>query len=719
MADPSEVRSISVAANSPRFSKVGTPKTADAVPPLNDLQSDANEERSVCSLYQACGCHISLLCLLVMTVAATATLVRVTQGAALTKYPDADILVPITEERRAPFIERHSGYAHPSNAASTHRKNEPDQSGRSNARRDNGPNKAVRTTKAASRASSTTSTTAARHISASSALAKTYTSRNAGTPTEKASKRRRRKAWVVKTTHGLLVGMVADVGGKEVAVFRGIPYAAKMTQKDRFQAPKPAGLWNRTFKAYSDGPSCLQPEPTRDHPMFSAASQSENCLYLNMWVPLCGDRSSECTRKTVVVYFHGGNLLRGSNSMPIYDGAVLSAMGQVIVAVPNYRLGVFGFLSRKVKGTRSNVGLLDQVHALDWVFNNSEAFGGRREDLVVFGHDWGAYTASLFLISPALKRFHVTKAILGSGSPILAPRFTRNDSQWEGFLKSLGCGQHFFDSTLSCLQKARAEKLLAAQSRFPGSVGVYHPHPMLPRLPDQFLRLEHNLSGVQLLLTSTSLEGLGVFYEISSKIGHTDTLSPEELLAKVGVQFRNGTSYTPYGFKGEVHDRYEIPPSSAEYGTAFAVSFLGDVLFNCPTTLFARRMCQLGADAFHFVIGQKPRFWNPTASFQSRASHLDDVYFVFGVPVSHYLNYGNRSSPSETAVMTQEAGCSKRIIRIVSDFAKNGASAQAVTDFLRPYCDSERSTEMFRGLRPVPSWRTKQCEVHNKYLRYL
>ncbi|KAH6938673.1 hypothetical protein HPB50_011698 [Hyalomma asiaticum] len=662
---------------------------------------------------QAYSCHAYALCLLTIAVVTTIALIRVTQWAAMATFPEDDPLAPITLERLQQFVGQQESYEQkPSKAAiaaSRSRRLVPQHT----------------TTSTTLQSATTTVTATAAATSAEQArLTNTLARERPLTPTGHTESRFKRKVWVVKSTHGPIIGNVIAIRGKEVAALRGIPYADRLNRKRRFETPSPAMPWTRILRAYRNGPSCYQPGPSRDHPVFAAASQSEDCLYVNVWIPLCAASPPNCPRRTIVVYFHGGNLRRGSNSMPVYDGSVLSALGQVIVAVPNYRLGVFGFLSRRINGTHENLGLLDQVMALEWVVNNSEALGGRRDDVVVYGHDWGAYTASLFLVSPELQqRFRITRAILGSGSLLLPTRFARNDSDWRNFLQTLGCGARFFDGTLSCLRRAHPKRLLAAQSRYPGSVGVVHPHEMLPRHPGQFLRLAHNFSRVQLLLTSTSLEGLGALDKVTSGIGsraaEAGALSPEKLLAWTGLHVGDDEFGKLLALqRHRIHECYELPPGATQYGSAFAVSFLGDALFNCPSMLFARRMCQMGAQAFHVIVGQKPRFWNPTSSFQARASHMDDLYFVFGSPVSRRLSHNGRTSAYEADIITREAAYSRRVIRLVTDFAKSGANAQFVKDLCKQYCEGARSTEMFQGIRTVSSWRAEQCEVQNKYLRY-
>ena len=54
-----------------------------------------------------------------------------------------------------------------------------------------------------------------------------------------------------------------------------------------------------------------------------------------------------------------------------------------------YRCNIFGFLAHRwlseEAGTSGNYGTLDQIAALDWIYENIEAFGGDRNNITVFG----------------------------------------------------------------------------------------------------------------------------------------------------------------------------------------------------------------------------------------------------------------------------------------------------------------------------------------------
>ena len=66
----------------------------------------------------------------------------------------------------------------------------------------------------------------------------------------------------------------------------------------------------------------------------------------------------------------------------------------------NYRLDVLGFLSLGDKGLSGNMGLLDQVMALQWVQNNIEAFGGDPKKVTIMGESAGCWSVLYHMMSP-------------------------------------------------------------------------------------------------------------------------------------------------------------------------------------------------------------------------------------------------------------------------------------------------------------------------------
>jgi hypothetical protein len=73
---------------------------------------------------------------------------------------------------------------------------------------------------------------------------------------------------------------------------------------------------------------------------------------------------------------HGGAYVRGSSSLPLYNGSALAKKGVVVVTF-NYRIGVLGFMTHpqlskeSPHNTSGNYALLDQEAALRWVQQHS------------------------------------------------------------------------------------------------------------------------------------------------------------------------------------------------------------------------------------------------------------------------------------------------------------------------------------------------------------
>ena len=172
---------------------------------------------------------------------------------------------------------------------------------------------------------------------------------------------------------------------RDVAVFRGIPYASLPV---RFGAPQPARAWDGVRPALRFGPPPPQPAVFG---MDAAADEGDEWLTANVWSP---DLSGGLP---VMVWIHGGAYTFGTSGLPEYDGSNL-AHGGVVVVTFNYRVGLEGF--GHLEGAAVNRGLLDQVAALEWVQDNISAFGGDPGRVTVFGQSAGGGSVAALLAMP-------------------------------------------------------------------------------------------------------------------------------------------------------------------------------------------------------------------------------------------------------------------------------------------------------------------------------
>ncbi len=223
---------------------------------------------------------------------------------------------------------------------------------------------------------------------------------------------------VVQTTHGAVQG-ITDEG---VHLFLGIPYAAPPFGEGRLRPPHPAKDWDGVRDATRLGPEPPQvAPPSTGGPQAGAAEDwgdvagafaaverapdSAECLNLNVWTPDPG-----ATGLPVMVWIQGGMFELSSTAA--YDGSRFARDGVVCVVI-NWRPGAEGFLY--LGDGIANLGLLDQVAALEWVRDNIAGFGGDPGNVTVFGESAGAMSIGTLLAMPAARGlFH--RAILQSGA---------------------------------------------------------------------------------------------------------------------------------------------------------------------------------------------------------------------------------------------------------------------------------------------------------------
>lgn len=284
----------------------------------------------------------------------------------------------------------------------------------------------------------------------------------------------------VTTASGAIRGIGSEGGG---ATFRGIPYAAPPVGDARFSAPGPVAHWDGERAATEFGAVSVQAVGGPIGRIFGAGDLpvSEDCLTLNVWTPGLDD-----ARRPVMVWIHGGAFRMGTAGGPMYDGARISQVGDVVVVSMNYRLGLLGFSSAGGPGD-ANCGLLDQVAALEWVRREIASFGGDPNRVTIFGESAGAKSVECLLAMPAAEGlFH--RAILQStyattlDASVAAQRTGAIAAQ-------LGSGTDDVEALrtadLDALAKAEAEVLLAEGGRAAGSgaTGPILDPVSLPRSP--------------------------------------------------------------------------------------------------------------------------------------------------------------------------------------------------------------------------------------------
>ena len=423
---------------------------------------------------------------------------------------------------------------------------------------------------------------------------------------------------VADTTSGKVRGVLQE----GVNVFKGIPYGASTTGKNRFMPAKNPEPWTGIRDALRYGASAPQGDG-RTVPA-AVAPISEDCLVLNVWTRGLNDSG----KRPVMVWIHGGGFNTLSGSSPAYDGVNLAKRGDVVVVTLNHRLNVFGFLHLgDLAGDQfaqsGNVGMLDLVHALRWVRDNAANFGGDPSNVTIFGESGGGRKVSTLLAMPSAKGlFH--RAIIESGPGIhLQPR----DLATEIAISVLN-ELDLPISQISRIQEMPMEKILAAYSVVEGRLdaqsrdkGVTEMHGLVPTvgpsdLPENpFDPIAPEISANIPILIGTNKHEMALFTRNDPKI-YNRTLTEDELKARVRE------------LTGSAADHVLDVYSRAYPGSHPAVRYIlmeSDRIYRFNSTVLAeRKAAQRKAPAYMYLFA-----WETPPDPKMLAHHALEITFAF------------------------------------------------------------------------------------------
>ncbi|XP_054089476.1 uncharacterized protein LOC105209246 [Zeugodacus cucurbitae] len=475
--------------------------------------------------------------------------------------------------------------------------------------------------------------------------------------------------------------------------FLGIPYAKPPIGNLRFSNPEEAELWDGTLSALRPKPDCIQ----RDYSTtLKTISGSEDCLYLNIYRPL--QRAGG--KLPVMFYIHSGDFSSGSPSPDSVGPQYFMDTNDVILVVPAYRVGPFGFLSTNDTEMTGNYGLKDQHLALKWVNKYISAFGGDPNSVTIFGHSAGAVSVHLHLLNGHTNDSALFQnAIMMSGvanSPFAVP-LSDPKGQVIKLAKAAGVSEAEYLSSAGLVQALRSIKpktLLRAVD----DLKLWNVHPLVtfrPNIenvnwPGAFLTNKQNTKNPQISIgkchnvtwivgnVPAKGEGLGIALRLVSDTklqkefnsNFTKSLSIIlDLPAKCDTKDNIDSLVTEY-----MEGRYKLN----DYTLNGFLELLGDAVFIHPTYKLLESNINSSRDDFGGIIKFDYRgpysfskiYSNSLKDFGT--AHADDSLFLFEGPrgVSH--RYPKRSP---------EAALVKRYVRLFQSFASTGyADIQECTD---------------------------------------
>ena len=420
----------------------------------------------------------------------------------------------------------------------------------------------------------------------------------------------------VMTKYGKLIGSPSNYSF--VSVFRGIPYAKPPVGERRWKAPEPLDV--------PDDPEAVEPRvchtfakmcvqdifpvdmgPNKEGYCYPEP-MDEDSLYLNVWTPA----NSPDDKLPVMFWVHGGAYLGGHSYSSTMNGEVMGKNGVILVSIA-YRLGSFGFLAHpdltaeSAEGTSGNFGMLDQIAALKWVYENIAAFGGDPDNITVFGQSAGAHSAQVLASSP-LARPMINRIILESGASMaqsdLLPIRTLAEAEQLGVDALEAAG-------ISSIEEARALDAIELCARMRPTGWIFGPGVV------DGLRYTPNIDGYVLEepISTTAVEGrLG---DISIMTGHTE---------EGGLDFPMPLDKLPAWLEGFGDDAEEL-------GKLMGVETQEDIDAINPTSFRGRLVTASNALGEVRAAQGKPvyyyHFARPLPGDGVGAMHSAELFYVF------------------------------------------------------------------------------------------
>ncbi|HVX66699.1 MAG TPA: carboxylesterase family protein [Bryobacteraceae bacterium] len=501
-----------------------------------------------------------------------------------------------------------------------------------------------------------------------------------------------------RTAQGLVRGVVS--ADNRVRTFKGIPFAAPPVGALRWKAPQPAPAWSGIRKAMDYGPRCMQGNIYSDMRFFDAGP-SEDCLYLNLWMPEAAfdGREPEQIKLPVMVWIYGGGFQAGSTSEPRQDGGMLSRRGVMVVSF-NYRLGVFGFFSHPELAAESqrnasgNYGLMDQAAALRWVHDNIAAFGGDPGNVTIFGESAGSLSVSALMASP-LARGLFQRAIGESGAFFggtlaLKPHqeTEQEDARW--------AGEAFGTASLDKLRALAASQVLEAS------------------LKQKQLRFAPNVDGQYLSETVAATFARGRQAHVPLLAGwNLDEGSYESFFERQPATLKNYAARAKQKFGDRAAEFLKVyaAATDAEAKRA-AADFAGDQFIAYGTWRWIDAHAKTGrAPVYRYRFDQTlPLEAGAPRTAQARAPHSGEIEYVFNVlgskalpwreedrkvsdlVATYWTNFAKTGSPNATDLPrwpVYDAGDGYQVMHIAKDATASPDTQRPRYQFYESQSDDE------------------------------
>ncbi|KZO96007.1 triacylglycerol lipase [Calocera viscosa TUFC12733] len=249
-----------------------------------------------------------------------------------------------------------------------------------------------------------------------------------------------------------------------VSSWLGIRFAAPPLGDLRWRAPQDPLQNNTVQNATEHGLLCLATGVAAND-----TATNEDCLFLDVYAPTNATTSSKLP---VYFWIQGGGYNSNANANYRGDGLIMASGYNMVVVTFNYRVSLWGFLASNevVANGDTNIGLLDQRKALEWVQKYISLFGGDPGHVVLGGASAGAGSIALHLTAYGGRDDGLFHAAVGE-SQAFPTQLTipQSQYQYDRLVNETGCSKS--SDTLACLRALNVTQIQ--------SVNVEIPYPIL------------------------------------------------------------------------------------------------------------------------------------------------------------------------------------------------------------------------------------------------
>ncbi|XP_058804546.1 acetylcholinesterase-like [Phymastichus coffea] len=497
---------------------------------------------------------------------------------------------------------------------------------------------------------------------------------------------------VVSTTSGLMRGLSRTILDKEVHIYYGVPFAKPPIGPLRFRKPAPMEPWPGIYNATVMPNSCIQ-ERYEYFPGFEGEEMwnpntniSEDCLYMNIWVPKklrlrhkgggdSAEKKNHHQGMPILVWIYGGGYMTGTATLDVYDADIMAARSNAIIASMQYRVGAFGFLYLKDyleanDDAPGNMGLWDQAMALKWLKDNAKVFGGDPELITIFGESAGGGSVSLHLMSPVTKGL-ARRGILQSGTlnaPWSYMSAERATEVARILVEDCGCNSTMLEDNpsrvMSCMRSVEARTISVQQWNSYGGILGFPSAPtidgvFLTKDPIELLK-EKNFDKTEIIIGNNENEG--TYFILYDFIDYFEKDNPSSLDRSKFIQIINTIfkNMTKIEREAIAFQYTEWENTNDEYMYQRMVAdIVADYFFICPSIHFAQLFADTGMKVYYYFFTQKSstNMWGDWMGVM----HGDEIEYVFGHPLNSTLRYTER-----------ERDLALRMILAYSNFAMHG-----------------------------------------------